>query len=113
VLELGYYCSSDVGFAKSTSESFSDAIYEGSRMSTKDYVFVMNDCDVALYQEINFGADENQNDATIQISNASDFEISSETTRSDKVVSQLTVNIPASFFDEIALAWCKKRKLHR
>ncbi|RCU45690.1 hypothetical protein DU002_14620 [Corallincola holothuriorum] len=79
-------------------------------MSTKEWTYTSNER-FGVYQEITFEKD-NHNPATIEVVNPEDFSFSSETTAENARVSLLTLEIPAEVFDEIAIAWCRKRKLH-
>lgn len=83
-------------------------------MSIKDWVFSKED-GANLYQVCFYDPennDVNPNPAVIQIENPENFSITREECADAKSFSQLIVEIPADRFDEIAVAWCKKRKLH-
>ena len=84
-------------------------MYWGPIMSTKEWVYQENE-KYALFQDITLDA-INNNPATIEITNPTDFKVSSETNSQGKPISYLTAEIPAEVFDEIAIAWCKRRKL--
>jgi hypothetical protein len=78
-------------------------------MSTKDWI-AYSDVRTGLFQEISSNQ-ENNNSATIEIKNPSDFIIESDSYRDGTVMSLLRVSIPAQRFDELAVAWLKHRKL--
>lgn len=78
-------------------------------MSTKDWVYQGNE-KYALFQDVTLDS-INSNPATIEITNPTDFKIRSETNSKGKTFGYLTAEIPAEIFDEIAIAWCKRRKL--
>lgn len=83
-------------------------------MSTKEWISVAQD-GANLYQECFYDFEKhvtNPNPAVIQIDNPTSFSITREECAGTKPFSQLTVEIPAERFDEIAVAWCKTRKLH-
>ncbi|GAB1037693.1 hypothetical protein NM528_21670 [Shewanella algae] len=77
-------------------------------MSAKEWVYQGRD-QFGLYQEMTFDKD---NPAVIEISNPTDFKIVSESNAEGKAFGKLEAAIPADVFDQIAIAWCKKRKLH-
>jgi hypothetical protein len=79
-------------------------------MSTKEWILFDED-DANLYQEMTSG-NENNNPATIEVNHPSNFCIERETYPSGKAFFTLRLEVPANRFDEIAIAWCKKRKLH-
>lgn len=82
-------------------------------MSTKEWISIEQD-GVNLYQECFYDFEKNvtnPNPAVIQIENPASFSISREECAGTKPFSQLIVEIPAERFDEIAIAWCKVRKL--
>ncbi|MGL5665171.1 MAG: hypothetical protein ACRDD9_03480 [Shewanella sp.] len=79
-------------------------------MSTKEWVYQGND-QFELYQEMTFEKD-NDNPAVIQIINPADFKVVSESNAEGKAFGRLEAEIPADVFDQIAIAWLKKRKLH-
>jgi hypothetical protein len=79
-------------------------------MTNKEYVY-QEDGRTVLYQESTSNKN-NDNPAIIQITNSADFSISSESNAEGKSIKKLIAEIPADVFDKIAIAWCKKRKLH-
>lgn len=79
-------------------------------MSTKEWVYQEND-QFGLYQEMTFDKD-NDNPAVIQIINPANFMVASESNAEGTVFGKLEAEIPADVFDQIAIAWLKKRKLH-
>ena len=77
-------------------------------MSTKESFFYSKDEDVCGYQELSFD-DENNNPVCVQINRAKEFRVEKHV-NSDAV--QVTVEIAApEVFDDLAIAWCKKRNL--
>ncbi len=83
-------------------------------MSTKELVFSHPE-GASIYQECFYDFEKhvaNPNPAVIQIENPGQFSITREEHAGAKPFSKLVVEIPAEHFDEIAVAWCKKRKLH-
>ncbi|MGI2103470.1 hypothetical protein ACRN9O_22140 [Shewanella oncorhynchi] len=78
-------------------------------MSTKEWVYQDNEL-FGLYQEITFDKD-NDNPAVIEITNPIDFKIIYESNAEGKLFGRLEAEIPADVFDQIAIAWCKKREL--
>lgn len=87
--------------------------YKGTLMSTKEWVYG-HQGGANLYQECFYDFKKhavNPNPAVIQIENPENFSITREEYTDAKAFSQLIVEIPAERFDEIAIAWCKKRKL--
>jgi hypothetical protein len=83
---------------------------EGLIMSTKEWVYQGNE-KYALFQEMTLDS-INNNPATLAVINPSDFKIEFETNAEGQNIGHLMTEIPAEIFDEIALAWCKQRKLH-
>ena len=82
-------------------------------MSTKDWVF-SHDYGASLYQDCFYDSnkfDVNPNPAVIQAHNPTNYSITREGYVDGKPFSQLVLEIPAERFDEIAMAWCKKRHL--
>ena len=82
-------------------------------MSTKEWVSSHQN-GASLYQECFYDSEKdeiNPNPAVIQADNPKNFLITREEYLHDKHFSQLVLEIPAERFDEIAIAWCKKRKL--
>ena len=75
-------------------------------MSARDWI-LYDEKQANLYQEMTLG-DSNNNPATIEITNPTDFLIESERFPNNKVLSTLRVEISADRFDQIAIAWCKK-----
>jgi hypothetical protein len=76
-------------------------------MSTKEWIFRPDD-GAGIYQELSFD-EHNNNPATIEIKNPSDFKIERAQYPCDKVFFTLTAEIPSERFDEIALEWIKHR----
>lgn len=82
-------------------------------MSTKEWILSEHD-GASLYQECFHDFEKhvtNPNPAVIQIENPGSFSITKEEHAGAGPYSQLVVEIPAERFDEIAIAWCKNRKL--
>ena len=82
-------------------------------MSTKEWISSQQD-GASLYQECFYDFEKhatNPNPAVIQIENPGSFSITQEDLAGAGPYSQLVVEIPAERFDEIAIAWCKSRKL--
>jgi hypothetical protein len=83
-------------------------------MSTKEWVSSHHE-GASLYQEFFYDFEKhevNPNPAVIQTASPKNFSITREEHVDGKHSLQLVVEIPADRFDEIAIAWCKKRKLH-
>ena len=81
-------------------------------MSTKEWIS-SHPSGASLYQECFYDFEKhaaNPNPAVIQIENPGSFSITQEHAGAG-LYSQLVVEIPAERFDEIAIAWCKNRKL--
>lgn len=78
-------------------------------MSTKEWIHRPDD-GAGLYQEISFDK-HNSNPATIEIDNPKDFKIEHEEYPNGKVFFNLTAEIPADRFDELAIAWIKHRDI--
>ena len=78
-------------------------------MSTKEWIY-RSDFGAGLYQELSLDEDNN-NSATIEIENPSDFCVESEKYANGKSYLTLRVEIAPEQFDYLAIAWCKKRKL--
>lgn len=53
----------------------------------------------------------NVNTATLFIENPTKFSLSYSENKNSTVVGQLILEIPVSVLDEMAIAWCKQRKL--
>lgn len=81
-------------------------------MSKKEWIYRSDECHATgLYQELSL--DEcDKNRVILSIENPTDFSVSYHESTTEKVVGKLEVEIPESVLDEIAIAWCKKRKLH-
>ncbi|EKO3763971.1 hypothetical protein [Vibrio metschnikovii] len=79
-------------------------------MSTKEWVYE-NQHGYGLYQDLSFESN-NRNPAVVEVSNPGAFSIYYETNLAAEPIGRLTAEIPAEVFDEIAIAWCRKRKLH-
>lgn len=75
-------------------------------MSTKEWFYSPEGSTVGGYQEITF-EDKNDNPVVIQIENPQEFFIVK-----DDNYQKITLAIDAQEFDKLAIAWCKKRKLH-
>lgn len=83
-------------------------------MSTKEWITSHKDGE-NLYQECFDDLENNElnpNPAVIQIDNPKNFSITSLGLVDEKPFSQLSVEIPAERFDQIAIAWCKTRNLN-
>lgn len=78
-------------------------------MSTKEWAYE-NQQGYGLYQELSFEAN-NSNPAVIEVSNPVAFSICYKTNLTGESNGRLMAEIPAGVFDEIAIAWCRKRKL--
>jgi hypothetical protein len=78
-------------------------------MSTKEWVYQGSE-QVGVYQDTT-ADNENNNPAVVEITNPVDFNINYASQDSEQSFSKLIAEIPANVFDEIAIAWCKKRKL--
>jgi|TARA_B100000745_G_scaffold139998_1_gene91409 hypothetical protein len=74
-------------------------------MSCKEWVYSDKESRCGIYQELDLG-DENENPAIITVDDPEEYAV-----EKDKGFHNVSVGIPAKVFDEIALAWCKKRKL--
>jgi hypothetical protein len=75
-------------------------------MSTKEWFYCPTDSSVGGYQEMTFD-DENQNPVLIQIDSPVEYQVIR-----DEQFHQVKIAIDAKEFDSLAIAWCKKRKLH-
>ena len=75
-------------------------------MSTKEWFYSPENSTVGGYQEITL-EDKNDNPAIIQIENPQEFTIEKHDN-----YQRINLAIDAQKFDKLALAWCKKRKLH-
>jgi len=83
-------------------------------MSTKEWITRYRD-GPNLYQECFYDLENhevNPNPVVIQIEYPKNFSIMSQGLADGKPFSQLSVEIPAERFDQIAIAWCKTRKLN-
>lgn len=78
-------------------------------MSTKEWIY-RPDFGAGLYQELSI-AEDNNNPATIEIENPTDFCVEREKYANGKSYLTLRVEIAPEQFDYLAIAWCKKRKL--
>ena|SRR5690606_34684294 len=78
-------------------------------MSNKEWVYQKGDR-FGLYQEITLERD-NDNPAVVEITNPMDFKIIYESNAEGKSFGKLEAEIPAEVFDQLAIAWCKKRRL--
>lgn len=78
-------------------------------MSTKEWIY-QRDGKFGLYQEITLNK-ENDNPAVIEITNPIDFKVIYESNAEGNIYGKLEAEIPADVFDQIAIAWCKKRNL--
>lgn len=76
-------------------------------MSTKDWVFHTEPEGVSIgcYQDVTFDK-VNNNPAVLEVLHPEEFKIVRE-----KDYEEVSLSIPAEVFDNIAKAWCKKRKL--
>jgi len=79
-------------------------------MSTKEWVYECKER-YTLFQEMTLDS-INNNPATLAVTNPSDFKIEFETDVDGKNIGYMMAVIPAEIFDEIAIAWCKRRQLH-
>ena len=75
-------------------------------MSTKEWFYAPEMSNVGGYQEMTFEQDNN-NPAVIQVESPEAFYV----VKQDEY-QQVTLSIDANEFDKLAIAWCKKRKLH-
>lgn len=75
-------------------------------MSTKEWFYSLETSDVGGYQEMHL-EQENHNLAIIQVENPNKFSVDKENN-----YQKVTLAIDAQEFDKLAIAWCKKRKLH-
>ncbi|MBO9489832.1 hypothetical protein J7384_05610 [Endozoicomonas sp. G2_1] len=75
-------------------------------MSKKKWFYVTETSDVGGYQEITFER-ENHNSVIIQVENPEKYSVCKENN-----YQKITLAIDAQEFDKLAIAWCKKRKLH-
>jgi hypothetical protein len=55
---------------------------------------------------------DNLNSAVLEVRNPIAFSICYETNLAGEPIGRLTADIPVEVFDEIAIAWWRKRKLH-
>ncbi len=78
-------------------------------MCTKEWVYQGNE-KFGVYQDATID-NENNNPAVVEITNPVDFNISYSSQDSEQSFGKLIAEIPSNVFDEIAIAWCKKRKL--
>jgi len=88
---------------------------DGESMSTKEWVF-KGVSGANIYQECFYDFDRfdlNPNPAVIQINNPTNFSVSREECPAGTSISQISVEISAQEFDEIAAAWCLKRQLNK
>jgi hypothetical protein len=79
-------------------------------MSTKEWAY-KNQQGYGLYQELSFDPN-NSNPAVIEVRNPVASSICYEINLAGGPIGRLTTDIPADIFDEIAVACCRKRKLH-
>lgn len=83
-------------------------------MTRTDWIF--SDEDYSLHQEFPSGNSvSNPSDNTNPAELIVDFPVSFNVTQGhtgDDAFSQLSVDIPADIMDRMAIAWCKKRRLH-
>jgi hypothetical protein len=75
-------------------------------MSTKEWFYCPDGSSVGGYQEMTFDK-ENQNPVLIQIDCPAEYKVVK-----DGQFHQVKIAIDANEFDAMAIAWCKKRKLH-
>lgn len=78
-------------------------------MSTKEWVY-QSEQGFGLYQEMTLEKN-NDNPAIIEIANPVDFRVNYTTNADGEAFGKLMAEIPADVFDEIAVVWCKQRKL--
>ena len=83
-------------------------------MTRTDWIF--SDADHSLHQEFPtedsaFNPSDNTNPAQLIIDFPNSFNVTQGHT-GDDAFSQLSVDIPADIMDRMAIAWCKKRRLH-
>ena len=86
----------------------------GKTMSTKEWVSSHSD-GASIYQECFYDSEKhdiNPNPAVVQVDGPCNYSVTREEYADGRPCSQLVVEVPADRFDEIAIAWCKKRKLH-
>ena len=74
-------------------------------MGTKEWVYRTGELDIGCYQELTLESDNNS-PAVIQVVNPEEFSVAR-----DEFGEQIEVAVPAEVFDQIAVAWCKKRGL--
>ena len=83
-------------------------------MSTKEWV-IQRDGGASIYQECFYDFDKfelNPNPVVLQVDNPTNFFVSREELHTGNTFSQIMLEISAQEFDEIAAAWCLKRKLN-
>ncbi|AFI84661.2 hypothetical protein Q7A_1843 [Methylophaga nitratireducenticrescens] len=80
-------------------------------MSTKEWIYRSNtQYETTLFQEVS-SDDDNVNTATLSIENPAKFSVSYSENNNSSAMGHLIVEIPVSVLDEMAIAWCKQRKL--
>ena len=80
-------------------------------MSTKEWIYRSDtQYETALYQDL-LSDDDKVNTATLSIENPTKFSVSYSENNNSNAITHLTVKIPVSVLDEMAIAWCKNRKL--
>ena len=75
-------------------------------MSTKEWFYCPTESTVGGYQEMTLDY-ENQNPVLIQIDSPVEYQVIK-----DEQFHQVKIAIDVNEFDALAIAWCKKRKLH-
>lgn len=80
-------------------------------MSAKEWIY-RSDTQYAttLFQEVP-SDDDNIHTATLCIENPAKFSVSYSENNNSSAMGHLIVEIPVSVLDEMAIAWCKQRKL--
>jgi hypothetical protein len=78
-------------------------------MSTKEWVYGPEQ-GAGLYQAIN--SDDKRNPAILEIEKPTNFTVHREEVANDNARYILRVEIDPEQFDAMAIAWCRKRKLH-
>lgn len=86
-------------------------LWKGRIMSTKGWIYRSDtQYKTTLFQEISSG-DDNVNTAKLSIENPAKFSVSYSENNNSSAMGHLIVEIPVSVLDEMAIAWCKRRKL--
>ncbi|WP_238595895.1 hypothetical protein [Methylophaga nitratireducenticrescens] len=80
-------------------------------MSTKKWIYRSEtQYETTLFQEVSSN-DDNLNTATLCIENPAKFSVSYSEKNNSSAMGHLKVEIPVSVLDDMAIAWCKQRKL--